>query len=71
MFCEAPDLNLNFFFLDNIILLFLERKTKTHKSIDILTLCGLFIYVFSTALGLACCTQAFCSHGKQGLLSAV
>ena len=29
---------------------------------------NLFIYLFSAALGLHCCTQAFSSCGKQGLL---
>ena len=30
--------------------------------------CHYFIYLFIAALGLCCCTQAFSSCGKQGLL---
>ena len=30
----------------------------------------LFIYLFLAALGLRCCTRAFCSCGERGLLFA-
>ena len=34
-------------------------------------LVNLFIYLFLAALGLLCCTQAFCSCGERGLLFVV
>ena len=50
-----------------------------HKSINVIHhmlwqrffLIHLFIYLFLTALGLRCCTQAFYSYGERGLLFLV